>query len=102
MEKKAAPKQRRVRPARLPSNRAKRDSFKAYNILVPLDFSRASFKAVEYALPLAKRFGGKLNVLHALDYDYPVSGFSALPVGIPETETASRAQRRLQDVAKKY
>jgi nucleotide-binding universal stress UspA family protein len=102
MEKKAAPKQRRVRPARLPSNRAKRDSFKADNILVPLDFSRASFKALEYALPLAKRFGAKLHLVHAFDYDYPMSTFSAMPVAIPESEIASRAQRRLQDVAQKY
>jgi nucleotide-binding universal stress UspA family protein len=102
MEKKAAPKQRRVRPARLPSNRAKRDSFKADNILVPLDFSRPSFKALEYALPLAKRFGAKLHLVHAFDYDYPMSTFSAMPVAIPESEIASRAQRRLQDVAKKY
>jgi nucleotide-binding universal stress UspA family protein len=103
MERKANPKQRSVRPPTEPlGDRAKRDSLKIVNILVPLDFSRPSFKALEYALPLAKRFGAKVHLVHAFDCDYPMSTFSAMPLPIPEAEIASRAKRRLQDVAKKY
>jgi nucleotide-binding universal stress UspA family protein len=103
MEKKGDPKQRSVRrPTQPLGDRAKRDSFKIDNLLVPLDFSRPSFKALEYALPLAERFGAKLHLVHAFDYDYPMSTFSAMPLAIPEAEIASRAKRRLQDVAKKY
>jgi nucleotide-binding universal stress UspA family protein len=72
------------------------------NVLVPLDFSRPSFKALEYALPLAERFSAKLHLVHAFDYDYPMSTFSAMPLAIPEAEIASRAERRLKDVARKY
>jgi len=103
MEKKANPKWRSDRrPTQPLADRAKRDLFKIDNVLVPLDFSRPSFKALEYALPLAERFGAKLHLVHAFDYDYSMSTFSAMPLAIPEAEIASRAKRRLQDVAKKY
>jgi len=36
------------------------------NILVPLDFSERSLKALQYAVPLAKQFGAKLTLLHVL------------------------------------
>src|SRR6266513_3591868 len=83
-------------------DRAKRHSLKIESVLVPLDFSRLSFKALEYALPLAERFGAKLHLVHAFDYDYPMSTLSAMPLAIPEAEIATRAKRRLEDVAKKY
>jgi len=103
MEKKANLKQHSVRQPTQPlGDRAKRDLFKIDNVLVPLDFSRPSFKALEYALPLAERFGAKLHLVHAFDYDYPMSTLSAMPLAIPEEEIAHRAKRRLQDVAKKY
>ena len=59
-------------------------------------------KALEYALPLAESFGAKLHLVHAFDYDYPMSTLAAMPLAIPEAEMAGRAKRRLQDVAKKY
>ena len=84
------------------ASRRKRDALQVRSILVPLDFSRPSFKALEYAVPLAERFGAELHLVHAFDYDYPMSTFSAMPLAIPEAEVASRASRGLQDVAKKY
>jgi nucleotide-binding universal stress UspA family protein len=36
-------------------------------ILVPLDFSPLSKKALEYAIPLAAQFGAKITLLHALE-----------------------------------
>lgn len=37
------------------------------SILVPIDFSRSSEKAFEYALPLARQFGGEITLLHAIE-----------------------------------
>ena len=103
MKQKANPKRRGDRlSTRRRTDRAKSDLFKIDNILVPLDFSRASLKALEYALPLADRFGAKLHLVHAFEYDYSMSTFSAMPLAIPEEEVASHAKRRLQDVAKKH
>ena len=85
-----------------PARKSKAEPFQVKSVLVPLDFSRPSFKALEYALPFAERFGAKLHLVHAFDYDYPMSTFSAMPLAIPEAEIARRAERRLQDVAKIY
>jgi nucleotide-binding universal stress UspA family protein len=75
--------------------------FKIDKILVPLDFSRPSLNALEYALPLAECFSAKLHLIHAFDYDFPMSTVSAMPLAIPEADLASRAELHLQDVAKK-
>jgi universal stress protein A len=85
-----------------PALRGKREAFQVKSALVPLDFSRASLKAIEYALPLTKLFGANLHFVHAFDYDYPLSTFSAMPLVMSETEIAHGAKRRLQDIAKKY
>jgi len=80
----------------------KAGSFQIGSVLVPLDFSRASFKAIDYALPLVQRFGAKLHFVHAFDYDYPPATLAVMPLALPEAEVARRAKRRLQDIAKKH
>jgi len=37
------------------------------NILVPIDFSRISRKALDYAIPLARQFGAKITLLHVFE-----------------------------------
>jgi nucleotide-binding universal stress UspA family protein len=37
------------------------------NILVPLDFSETSLKALQYAVPFAKQFGAKLTLVHVVE-----------------------------------
>jgi nucleotide-binding universal stress UspA family protein len=56
-------------------------------ILVPTDFSVAAETALDQALALAAKLGGKVYVMHA--YQLPVVGF---PDGVlvPTAETASR------------
>lgn len=81
---------------------ARPSAFKIANILVPLDFSRRSLKALKYALPFAARFGSTLHLAHAFEYEYPMSILAAMPRGIPESEVARRARRRLQAAAKKH
>jgi nucleotide-binding universal stress UspA family protein len=103
MKQKANRKWRRDRPStQARPDRAKRALLKIDSVLVPLDFSQLSFKALEYALPLAERFGAKLHLVHAFDYDFPMSTISAMPLAIPEVELAGRAKLHLQGVAKKH
>jgi universal stress protein A len=103
MEQILSPKQDRARPLpQSPGPRAKRSSLKIANILVPLDFSRRSLKALKYALPFAERFGSTLHLAHAFEYDYPMSILAAMPLALSEAEVARRARRRLQAAARKH
>ena len=44
--------------------------FKLTKILVPIDFSNCSKKALQYAIPFAKQFGAELHLLY-VDEPYP-------------------------------
>jgi universal stress protein A len=46
------------------SQRAARPMFKIRRILVPIDFSSCSKKALQYAIPFAKQFGARLCLLY--------------------------------------
>ena len=103
MEQILSPKQHRARPrTRPPGNSARRASCKIANILVPLDFSRRSLKALKYALPFAERFHSTLHLVHAFEYEYPMSILAAMPLAISEAQVARSAKRRLAAVAKKH
>jgi universal stress protein A len=54
---------------------------KLTSILVPVDFSKISQKALEYAVPLAKQFEAKITLLHAIEpLPYPMD-FTYVPMG---------------------
>jgi len=46
------------------SEKAAQPLFKIRRILVPIDFSSCSKKALQYAIPFAKQFGARLCLLH--------------------------------------
>ena len=66
---------------------------------MPLDFSRRSQKAIEYALSLVERFSAKLHFVHVFDHHSPPPGFAT---DAHKVEMGRRAKLRLQDVAGKY
>lgn len=68
------------------------------NILVPLDLSEMSLKALRYAVPFAEQFGGKITLLHVLKppvctSDFPYPG----PGGLDHLDVM---QRRLEGIRK--
>jgi nucleotide-binding universal stress UspA family protein len=66
------------------------------NILVPVDFSELSYKSLQYAIPLAQQFGGKLTLLYVLE---PLAYTPELPYGIPlPPDPANEIRRTLQNV----
>jgi nucleotide-binding universal stress UspA family protein len=71
------------------------------SILVPLDFSPASFNALDFALPFAERFDASVHLVHVFDFDYPPSMLAAMPMIIPESRLAQNAKSRLEEIAKK-
>ena len=79
-----------------------RQALQIHNVLVPVDFSAPSLGAVEFALPLVKRFGAHLHLVHVFARDYPITALVAMPFVLPELEINKSVHRHLKDVAKKY
>src|ERR1700757_1258381 len=65
------------------------------NVLVPLDFSPASHRAIRCALPWLNRYGAKLHLIHVLAPDSPFSAVADLPMVVPEVEIGRRVRRDL-------
>ncbi|MEP6698856.1 MAG: universal stress protein [Verrucomicrobiota bacterium] len=82
-----------------PTQSFPKDRLRIRTILVPLDFSRRSLKAIEYALSLVDRFGAKLHFVHVFDHHSPPPGFAT---DAHKVEMGRRAKLRLQDIAGKY
>jgi len=72
------------------------------SILVPLDFSPASFKALDFAVPLSECFGARVHLVHAFDFDYPSSVLEAMPIILPEATLVRNAKCRLTAIAKEF
>jgi len=70
--------------------------FKLDSILVPIDFSEPSEKALRYALPFAEQFGAKITLLHVVE---PVAmpDFASFPL-IMENDRVARAFRTKLDL----
>ena len=66
-------------------------------ILVPIDFSRESAKAVRYAVSLARQFDASITLVHVVEPSYGPVDFGHAPVARPasEKERASRAKSKL-------
>jgi nucleotide-binding universal stress UspA family protein len=71
-------------------------------ILVPIDFSRPSLKAIPYALAISRQFGADVHLLHVTDLSQqPPPTLLTLPL-VPQAEWDRRLMKRLQAVALKY
>lgn len=71
-------------------------------ILVPVDFSEPSRKAVHYARAFAEQFGARLVLLHVVEpLAYPPD-FAVVPLLPPDAEEARLAElrRQLGDIAR--
>jgi universal stress protein A len=75
---------------------------KLKSILVPIDFSKISQKALEYAVPLAKQFGAKITLLHAIepppysvDLTYVPMG-EGFPIGPMKKELDALAKKTIE------
>ena len=72
------------------------------NVLIPTDFSERSIEAIEFALPLLKKFRADLHLVHVFEPDDSLAGMTALPLVVPLLQVGDRVRRHLKDVAKKY
>jgi universal stress protein A len=75
--------------------------FALRSILVPIDFSDCSRKALQYAVPLARQFGSRLLLVHVMPVHYFVgSEFGPVDVPVPEQEMRENSERALDRFAR--
>lgn len=72
------------------------------NVLVTTDFSPASLRAVEAALPLIKSFNAEFHFIHVVPPDPPFATFADMPIVISDAEFQRRIHHRLQKTATKF
>jgi len=71
-------------------------------ILVPIDFSRPSLKAIPYALAVSRQFAADVHLLHVVDTSQlPPPTLMTLPL-VPQVEWNRRFMKRLRAIALKY
>jgi len=74
--------------------------FRLKMILVPIDFSVCSKKALQYALPLAKQHGAAITLLYvAPKPTYAVSEFGAVDYGAFESDMIAGGEKDLAALA---
>ncbi len=69
-------------------------------ILVPLDFSESSYKALAYASALAKQFGARITLLHVVQMSYMVGEYGAIELPELEVQLTTSARTKLESVAR--
>lgn len=69
-------------------------------ILVPLDFSESSYKALAYASALAKQFEAKITLLHVVQMTYMVGEYGAIELPELEVQLTTSARSKLESVAR--
>jgi universal stress protein A len=68
-------------------------------ILVPIDFSKESLKALRYAVPFAEQFGASLCLICVLDRASALYGGESIALAMPERALIDEARRRLLTLA---
>jgi universal stress protein A len=68
-------------------------------ILVPLDFSKASLKALRYAVPFARQFGVQLYLVSVLEPASFLDGVENLALAMPDQALVEATGRKLLALA---
>jgi nucleotide-binding universal stress UspA family protein len=87
-------------PVRTPSP-PRPGSLKLKRILVPIDFSEESLKALRYAIPFAEESGAMLHLVHVIEPASFVNDLPNVALAIPDDTLAVEAKERLLSVAQK-
>lgn len=83
-------------------NRANGSPARIKRLLVPMDFSESSNRALEYAGGFAQQFGADITLVHVLDPIHYPPGWDSLPLVGPKgqrPEVEKELRQRLQGLA---
>jgi len=70
--------------------------FQLKKILVPVDFSECSLKALQYAVAFARQFGAELSLLHVVEAYLPVPEMGAVDVALIQSQMREAAEKELE------
>ena len=76
-----------------------RSLFRLKKILVPIDFSECSQKALQYAAAFARQFEGELTLLYVVQVNYYAGDFGSVDVSLLESEMRANGEKQLADLA---
>jgi nucleotide-binding universal stress UspA family protein len=76
-----------------------RPRFRLERLLVPIDFSDCSRKALAYAVPFAEQFQSALILLYVVQLNYVVGEFGAIDFPVVESEVRANAEKELARLA---
>jgi nucleotide-binding universal stress UspA family protein len=72
-------------------------------ILVPVDFSEPSAKALRYAVSFARQFDARITLLHVCPVPYYPAEFGGFPTIVPVDEPPTKAiKHRLEENARRF
>ena len=77
-------------------------NFKLKRILVPLDFSAGSMKALDYAVSMAKQFHAALDLVHAYPSDEAWPGAGARHLLFESAEAIERLNEKLTGIHREH
>ena len=72
---------------------------KMKSILVPIDFSWPSKKALEYAVPFARQFGAKITLLFVLEPPVYTGDIGYVPIELDNEGSLKAAAKKLEELA---
>jgi len=75
--------------------------FKLRRILVPVDFSDCSMKALQYAIPFARQFHASLILLHVVQPYLPVPEMGTVDAGLIEAQLREGSAKQLEALKRK-
>ncbi len=98
---------RKARPARKPAEPTRQPAWfdrstslpKLKRILVPIDFSEPSLKALRYAVPFAERFGATIYLVHVIESSFFIADVQNVVLAMPQPELVENARKKLLSLA---
>jgi nucleotide-binding universal stress UspA family protein len=87
---------------RAKSGKVSRKAINVRKLLVPIDFSRPSLAAIDYASNVAARLGAEVNLIHVFEPQYPLMAMNGMPLYLPDPEAGIRARVHLETTAKRH
>ncbi|MES2308168.1 MAG: universal stress protein [Verrucomicrobiota bacterium] len=88
----------------IPISKSKRTSFKLRKVLVPIDFSKASLKAIPYAIAIAKKWNSEVVLLSIVESTVASfeMGYPPASISLDPTAPLENHLKELQRLQKKY